>query len=183
MSTDVHQITASELLMMPDDGFRYELLKGELKKMSPAGQRHGRVVMNISTPLDQYVRQNNLGVVFAAETGFKISADPDTVLAPDVAFVGKENEERIGNREGYWPGAPDLAVEVISPGDTYTEVEEKVLEWLSAGSRMVVVVDPRKEIITIYRSLTDIRFLTRSDKLEGGNVISGWSLPIADIFA
>src|SRR5712692_7326151 len=82
--------------------------------------------------------------VYAAETGFWISSDPDTVRAPDVAFVSQRRLDELGDVEGYWPGAPDLVVEVISPSDTYTEVEEKVLEWLEAGARMVVVVNPRK---------------------------------------
>ncbi len=167
---------------MPGDGFRYELVRGELRKMSPAGHRHGRIAIRIATPLDTHVTANKLGAVYAAETGFWISSDPDTVRAPDVAFVSQRRLDELGDVEGYWPGAPDLVVEVISPSDTYTEVEEKVLEWLEAGARMVVVVNPRKRAVTVYRSLTDIVVLTENDTLDGGDVVPGWTMAVEDIF-
>lgn len=111
------QVTALELLHMPDDGFRYELVQGELRRMNPAGNVHGRVVVRITWRLAQYVEENRLGNVYAAETGFKLTTDPDTVRAPDVAFVSLARVEAVGEVEGFWPGTPDLAVEVISPGD------------------------------------------------------------------
>jgi Uma2 family endonuclease len=167
---------------MPDDGCRYELVRGELRKMSPAGHKHGRIAMKVATPLDTHVTTNNLGSVYAAETGFLISSDPDTVRAPDIAFVSQERLDRVGDVDGYWPGAPDLVVEVISPGDTYTEVEEKVLEWLDAGALMVVVINPRKHAVTVYRSLTDIVVLTENDILGGGDIVPGWKMSVKDIF-
>jgi Uma2 family endonuclease len=177
-----HLVTADELLRMPNNGFRYELVEGELRRMSPAGFHHGRLIMNIATPLDQHVRAQKLGVVCAAETGFLLSTDPDTVRAADVAFI---RQDRIGHEselEGYWPGAPDLAVEVVSPNDLYTEVDEKVTDWLDAGTRMVVVINPRKRTVTIYRSLLQIVVLREQDTLDAGEVISGWTLPISTIF-
>lgn len=150
--------------------------------MSPAGHKHGRVAMRIATPLDTHVTTNELGAVYAAETGFLIASDPDTVRAPDVAFVSQQRLDKVGDVEGYWPGAPDLVVEVISPGDTYTEVEEKVFEWLGAGARMVVVVNPRKRAVTVYRSLTDIVVLTEDDILDGADVVPGWTMAVKDIF-
>ena len=182
MSTTIQPMTGEDLLRMPDDGFRYELVRGELRKMSPAGHKHGRIAMRVATPLDSHVIANKLGVVYAAETGFIISSDPDTVRAPDVAFVIQSRLDEVGDVEGYWPGAPDLVVEVISPNDTYAEVEEKVLEWLEAGARMVVVVNPRKSAVTVYRSLTDIVVLTENDTLNGGIVVPGWTLAVKDIF-
>lgn len=183
MSTTIQTTTADDLLRMPDDGFRYELVRGELRKMSPAGHKHGRIAIKVSTSLDNHVTLNKLGAVYAAETGFLISSDPDTVRAPDVAFVSQKRLDEVGDVEGYWPGAPDLVVEVISPGDTYTEVDEKVLEWLEAGALMVVVVNPRKRAATVYRSLTDIVVLTENDTLDGGDVVPGWSVTVRDIFA
>ena len=118
-------VTADELLLMKDDGFRYELVRGELRKMSPAGHRHGRIALNLTTPLDQFVRANQLGAVYAAETGFKLTADPDVVRAPDVAFVRRDRVEAVGETGGFWPGAPDLAAEVLSPGETSGEVEDR----------------------------------------------------------
>jgi Uma2 family endonuclease len=177
------KITAEDLLRMPDDGFRYELVRGELRKMAPAGHEHGGIVMNVSTPLDQHVRANDLGRVYAAETGFKLASNPDVVRAPDVAFVSRKRLEETGDTEGYWPGAPDLAVEVISPGDSYTEVEEKVVDWLEAGTHMVAVVNPRKRLITVYRSLSEVAVLTAEDSLDGGDVVPGWRVPVASLFS
>ena len=180
----IHQlITAGELFRMPEDGFRYELVQGELRRMSPDGFHHGRLIMNIATPLDQYVRQHKLGLVCAAETGFLLASDPDTVPAADVAFIREERIPHDAEVEGYWPGAPDLAVEVVSPNDLYTEVDEKVTDWLEAGTRMVVIVNPRKRTVTVYRSLLQIVVLREQEVLDGRDVLPGWKLPIVDIFA
>ena len=123
---------------MPDDGFRYELVRGELRRMNPAGNVHGRVAMNFGILLGSYVKAHDLGTVYAAETGFKLATDPDTVRAPDVAFVGRARVEAVGELEGFWPGTPDLAVEVVSPRDgAHAEVEEKVFDWLDAGTKTV----------------------------------------------
>src|SRR5262245_36616574 len=124
----VKNFTADELLRLPDDGFRYELIHGELRRMSPAGSKHGVVAMNIALSLGSHVRTHALGRVFAAETGFLLSQDPDHVRAPDSAFVRKERADEVGDTEKFWPGPPDLAVEVISPSDTYTDVEERVFD-------------------------------------------------------
>ena len=179
-------LTAQDLLAMPDDGSRYELVRGELRTMAPAGHEHGGVAVNITVPLGAYVKQKNLGRVYAAETGFVLSRDPDTVRAPDVAFVSKERLVDL-NRKGYFPGAPDLAVEVVSPGDVYAEdyyiaVEEKVAEWLAAGSRLVWVVNPRQRTLKVHRSLTDITVLTEADVADGGETVPGWRLPVAEMF-
>ncbi len=182
MVTTSQLMTAEDLLRMPDDDCRYELVRGELRTMSPAGSRHGRIVINVTTPLDQHVRANNLGVVYAAETGFKIATHPDMVRAPDAAFVSSERDKAVGSVEGYWPGAPDLVVEVTSPGDLHADIEEKIIDWLDAGTRMVIIVNPRKRLATIYRSLTDITILTEQDTLDGADVVPGWTLPVRALF-
>ena len=183
MSTTLTKpMTADELLAMPDDGYRYELVKGELTRMAPTGHKHGIVTMDIAGPLHQHVRENNLGAVYGAETGFIITQNPDTVRAPDVAFVRRARLERAGDVKSYWIGQPDLAVEVVSPGDTVAEVEEKVAEWLEAGTGAVWVVSPKLRTVTVYRSLTDIVTLTERDTLDGGNVVLGFRLPISQIF-
>jgi len=176
-------MTAEELLRLPDDGYRYELVRGELRKMAPAGHIHGRVAINVTTPLDRHVRDHNLGVVYAAETGFKLASNPDIVRAPDIAFIRRERVEDVGDLEGYWPGAPDLAVEVISPSDTYTDVQEKVFDWLEAGTRMVILVMPRKRVVTVYRSMTDMIMLTEHDTLDGEDVVPGWKIPVRELFS
>ena len=183
MATTTKLMTAEELLDMPDDGFRYELVRGELVKMAPAGFYHGVTSDRVERNLSTYVYENRLGEVCAAETGFLLGRDPDHVRAPDVAFVRKERVESIGYTFGYFPGAPDLAVEVISPSDRYTEVDEKVAEWLAAGTSMVVVVNPRNRAVRVHRSPTDSVLLTEEDTLDGGDVVPGWEMPVADIFA
>ena len=140
-----NQPFTAEALLALDDGFRYELVRGELRKMSPAGSNHGYLAGNLSAELRNHVRAYKLGKVYAAGTGFKLEADPDTVRAPDVAFVSQERLERTGPVTGYWPGAPDLAAEVVSPSNTYSGVEEKVSEWLNHGTRLVLVVNPLKK--------------------------------------
>lgn len=175
-------VTAEELLLMPEGGVRRELVEGEIREMNPAGNVHGRIAARFSARLFQHVEAHNLGSVFAAETGFKISSNPDTVRAPDVAFVRRERIEEVGEVEGYWPGAPDLAVEVVSPNDSYTGVEEKVAAWLQAGTRTVVVVEPRTKTLTVRSSRTEIRVLTEGEVLDVGEVVPAWTLPVADVF-
>ncbi len=172
-------ITAEELLRMLDDGFRYELVRGELKQMAPTGDEHGYIVGEVSAELRNHVKANGLGRVYAAETGFKIYSNPDTVRAPGAAFVNRETLEA----KGYRPDTPDLAVEVVSPNDTHSEVVEKALEWLEAGCRMVIVVEPKRKAATVYRSREDIRILAEGDAIDGADVVPGWRLPVADIFA
>jgi Uma2 family endonuclease len=167
---------------MPDDGYRYELVKGELIQMSPAGDEHGIIAVRITAPLYLHVEEHNLGVVYAAETGFKLESDPDTVRAPDVAFVSRARRAQVSRVEGYWVGAPDLAVEVLSPGDRRRKVEAKVAHWLASGSRMVWVVNPKLRTVTVYRSLKDVVTLTEEDHLEGGEIVPGFRIAVAKIF-
>lgn len=182
MSTAKALMTAEELFAMPDDGFRYELVKGELRRMPPSGSEHGAIIASFTVLVAQFVKAHALGVVFGAETGFKLASDPDTVRAPDLAFVRREHIPAGGLPKEFWTGAPDLAVEVISPGDRYTEVEEKVHDWLDAGTRMVVVVNPRTRTVTVYRSHTELSRLTESDVLDGGDVLPGFTCPVSELF-
>lgn len=175
-------MTADELLRRPDDGLRHELIRGELTTMAPAGSQHGIVALRIGRFLGNYVEEHGLGQTFGAETGFKIGSTPDTVRAPDAAFVARERFESVGPTEKFWPGAPDLAVEVVSPSDSYSEVQDKVFDWLEAGTRLVMVADPRRRTVTVYRSSKEIEVLTVRDLLDGGDVVPGWRLPIADLF-
>lgn len=115
MTVSSQLMTADELLRMPDDGFRYALVRGEPVRISPAGFQHGRIIMNIATPLDQHVRNNKLGIVCAAETGFVLTRNPDTVRAADVTFIAQAQLTTKHATEGYWPGAPDLVVEIDAP--------------------------------------------------------------------
>lgn len=150
--------------------------------MTPAGSEHGRIAMQIGALLTIHALDRGLGTVYAAETGFKLAAHPDTVRAPDVAFVTRERVEAVGRTDKYWPGVPDLAVEVLSPDDRYPEVDEKVAGWLEAGCRMVIVVNPRRRAATIYRSPNDVRLLTENDALDGADIVPRWRLPLRDVF-
>jgi Uma2 family endonuclease len=182
-STTTKLVTADELLMMPDDGFNYELVKGELKRVPPTGRGHGSVTMALASPLYQYVRLNQLGQVYAAETGFKLESNPDTVRAPDIAFVRAERIQSEGTTEGYGEGAPDLAVEVLSPSNTKREMVKKVEDYFAAGARLVWIVSPKLRNVTVYRSPTDIATLTEKDTLDGGEVVPGFQIAVAEIFA
>jgi Uma2 family endonuclease len=182
MTTETKLTTAEELLRMPHDGLRRELIHGEVKTMAPAGHQHGRIAQRIAGLLWQHVTANELGQVYAAETGFKLASNPDHVRAPDAAFVRRERVAAIGDAEGFFPGAPDLAVEVVSPSDTFADVEEKVFDWLDAGTRAVLVVNPKKRSVTVYRSVSDVRILSEAESLSVEEVVPGWNLPVRDLF-
>ncbi|OIN96432.1 MAG: Uma2 family endonuclease [Anaerolineae bacterium CG03_land_8_20_14_0_80_58_20] len=175
-------LTAEDLLRMPQESIRSDLTRGELIRMTPAGARHGQIAGNFLIKLGAYVAGKRMGRVFAAETGFILSRDPDTVRGPDVAFVSRERIPPEGVPEGFWPMAPDLAIEVVSPGDTAAEVETKACDYLDAGTRLVWVVNPKTQRVTEYRSLSDIRMLTVNDTLDGADVIPGFSLPLKELF-
>ena len=180
MATTTQPTTAQELLEMPDDGFRYELVRGELRKRPYAGRLRGKYAMRIGASLATHVTANGLGETYAAETGFKLESDH--VRAPDVAFVRRETEEATEETPGYFPGPPDVAVEVISPTDRYTEIEEKVADYLAAGALAVIVVDPRRRTVKVHRTPTDTTLLTTSDTLHLDDAIPGWRLRVSDIF-
>lgn len=182
MTTRVQLTTADELLRLLRGRVRYELVRGDLRTLALEGHEHGMLAAEFATRLWKVVRANKLGKVYAAETGFKLASNPDTVRAPDAAFVSQKRLDEVGPRQGYWPGAPDLAVEVISPNDLYTEVSEKVAEWLEAGSSMVVVVNPRSRQVFVHLSPTDVKVLGGADTLDGGEVVPGWQLPIKELF-
>ncbi len=182
MTTSRTLMTADELLNMPDDGQRHELVKGELRTMPPAGFDHGAISMNLAGSLIPFVRTNSLGVVVGPDTGFRLASEPDTVRIPDLAFVRQERIPESGRPQGFWPGAPDLAVEVISPSDTYSEVEEKIGHWLDSGTRMVILIDPRTRTVTVYSSPSEATRLTESGVLTCGDVVPGFEYPVAELF-
>ncbi len=182
MSIETAAISAAELLKMPRTGRQYELVRGELKTMSPAGFEHGCLVANITEPLRRFVRQNKLGVVVGAETGFWLARDPDTVRAPDVAFVARHRVPPATERQSYFSGAPDLAVEIISPHDTLYEVEEKVAAWLDAGCGEVWVVNPKRQTLAVHKANEAISVLHASEQLVGSGLLPGFSLSITAIF-
>ncbi|HWA97431.1 MAG TPA: Uma2 family endonuclease [Pirellulales bacterium] len=175
-------MTADELFWRPDDNLRHELVKGEITTMTPAGFEHGEIIMELATRMRIHVKQRRLGSVLSSDTGFILSRDPDTVRAPDVSFVVASRIERIGSPKTFFPGAPDLAVEVVSPNDRVNELDEKVQEYLAAGSQEVWVINPKTRTATVYRNDGTVAVLTERDALNGGSLIPGFTCAVADIF-
>ena len=175
-------MTAEELLYLNLPDKQVELVRGRLVVREPPGLRHGIVGLEIAARLWDFVRAHNLGIVVAAETGFKLFAKPDTVRAADAAFIRRE---RVPDPlpAGYANLAPDLVVEVLSPGDRAGEVLSKVGDWLSAGSRLVWVLDPARRRARVYRADGSEALLDEGDLLEGEDVLAGFACPLNDVFA
>ncbi len=171
--------TADQLLEAQHIG-RCELVRGEFFKLIPPGADHGRIAINLTRPVSNYVHEHGLGTVFAAETGFVLTRNPDTVRAPDIAFV--RADRAIVPRRGYFSGAPDLAVEVLSPSDRPGYVREKTAEWLEAGTLAVWNVDPENRTVTVHESGAEPVHLMMGDVLTGGTVLPGFSVPVTEIF-
>lgn len=183
MATRFRPITADELLRMPSD-VRCELIEGEIFEMTPAGRPHGRIASRFHGRLERYLADHDyeFGEAYIAEFGFKVQTNPDTVLVPDVAFVTAAREEEAGEEEGFFPGAPDLAVEVISPSDRYSDVAAKVQKYLQSGTRMVVVIDPPRRTVIVHQSHAEVLILKEGDVLDGADVVPGWKLQVRDLF-
>lgn len=175
-------MTADELWMLPGDGKRHELLAGRLTVMEPTGAEHGLVAGDVFGLLREHVRSLDLGVAFAAETGFVIGRNPDTVRAPDAAFVTKQRYEALGSTDRFWPEAPAFAAEVLSPGDTKAGVESKAFAWLDAGTTAVLVVDPARRTATVYRRRDDIRSHERTDVVDLADAVPDWRLSLRELF-
>ncbi len=175
-------LTADDLLTIHEEGYQHELVRGELRRMSTAAPLHGMVAGRVGRHLANFVDDRGLGVVLTNDSGFRLERSPDTVLAPDVAFVQKD---RVPSEfaPGFFPGPPDLAVEVTSPRDSWGDVQEKALCWLEHGTRLVWVVDPKARRVTVYRGPLDVVVLSTADTLDGGDVLPGFELPVAKLFA
>lgn len=174
-------ITAEDLLRLPDDGLRHELIDGELRAMAPAGGEHGDAAGSIHGHLSRFVYDHPVARVLAAETGFLLRRAPDRVRAPDVAVLSSERIPVDGLPAGYIPGAPDLAVEVVSPGDRATEVLEKVDEWLSAGAHLVWVVYPARARLFVHRPGGSVEQLGPDDEVDGADVLAGFRMRVRDL--
>lgn len=182
MSVSQTLTTADQLAALPDDGKRYELVLGELRVMSPAGGNHGRIALRIARLLANYVEQHGMGETFAAETGFLLSTNPDTVRAPDAAFVNASAFEQLKDIRGYLPVAPDLVVEVVSPSDSFTAVEEKSRFWIDHGVRLVIVVDADNQTIRTYRDQNTISVHQSGDTVDASDVVTGWTFKVDDVW-
>jgi Uma2 family endonuclease len=171
--------TADELFALADDQ-RFELLHGELHPMTPPGIRHGAIVARIAARLVAHAQKHDLGRV-VVESGFLLEHNPDHVRGPDVAFLAKERIPPEGLPRKFWPGAPDLCFEVVSPGDTHAYVQEKACGWIRYGARMVVVVEPERRRVVIHRSDRDLEVLGHEDVLACEELLPGLQIPIREI--
>lgn len=177
-------LTAEQFLELPTDARQHrELIRGEVVSMAPAGFEHGLVAAALVRHLHTFASDSALGVVLSSETGFTISRDPDTVRAPDAAFVRTGRVPPPGSRGGFVELAPDLVVEVVSPSDRASDVLAKALAWVDAGVRLVWVVDPASRSVTVYRPDGLARIL-RGDgaQLTGEDVLPGLQIDLLDLF-
>jgi Uma2 family endonuclease len=174
-------LTAEDLLAMPDDGKRYELVEGELHEMAPASGPHGRDGGRIFGRLQQFTEQHDLGVVYLSDTGFQLRQDPVTVRCPDISFV-RNSRLPEADEYGVVPFAPDFVVEVVSPSNTVNEMSRKVQEYIEAGTEIVWVVEPLRRQVAVYTPEPVVRIYRDGDTLDGGEVIPGFTLSVTYIF-
>jgi Uma2 family endonuclease len=171
-----HDVTAEELAIMGDG--RRELIRGQVVEMSPGGGTHGRIAGRLAYRIQAFLADRPQGETFIAETGFLLARRPDLVRAPDVAYVAAERLTGVDMDE-YLPLAPDLAVEVVSPGDTAAEVDAKARMWVAYGSRLVWVAFPDERVVHVYRPDRPRAELTAADTLSGEDLLPGFTLPVS----
>ena len=180
--------TVDEFFKIAHSLGRCELVDGEIKLMEPAGGEHGNLAIKIGSRLNVFVEEHNLGAVFAAETGYILKhaqkeGERDTVKGIDASFIRKERIPPEGIPKKFIPFPPDLAVEVVSPGDTKREVAEKVQEYLDFGVPLVWVVRPTEKTVTVYRANGEVEVKRGSELLSGEDVVPGFTLKVDGIFA
>ena len=174
-------VTATELERMPG-GKAFELVRGRLVSVTPAGDRHGQAAVILAAELRAHVKQHGLGRV-RAETGFVLFRDPDTVRGPDVSFVAAGRKAGDRSSHGFAHGAPDLAIEIISPRNTRSDIAGKVVEYLDAGCRLVWVVDTDKRNVSVHRPHRAAQVIGANGHLDGGTVVPGFRYSLKEFFA
>ncbi len=180
-STPTSPVTGDDLFAMGDLG-RTELVKGEVVYMSPTGYTHGDVESGLSFELQSFVRRGTLGRVFVGEVGIYTGRGPDTIRAADVAFVSQARMAQVKSKS-YLDVAPELVVEILSPDDRWSDLTDKLDEYFAIGVNLIWVVDPRRKQVYVYRSVTDVQRLSVEETLTGGEVLPGFSVPVAELFA
>lgn len=173
--------TAEQLHALPGHGERYEILDGEPREKPVRNPEHGAVSARLATAIGTHALERKAGEVLI-ETRFRIRREPERSRIPGVAFVRAERWERVDRRAPAFEGAPDLAIEVVSPSDSYGEVRDKASKWLEAGARLVWVVQPMSRTVEVYRPEQESVTLTVEDTLSGGDVLPGFSVPLRSLF-
>ncbi len=180
---DQEILSLEEFMRLPEeDAFRLELVRGRVVREPRPQALHGRVLARLARLLDEWTEAKGAGAVFA-DTGFRLAVDPPTVRVPDLVFVSRDRiPEHAYEEQGFWAFAPDLAVEIVSPSNSESEIREKALEYLEAGARLVWVVHPRTREVAVYRSRREVRVLGATEELDGGDVLPGFRLALAALF-
>jgi Uma2 family endonuclease len=176
-------LTAEEFAVLPQpaDGLQQELVKGVIITMPPPGFYHGVVCLLLGRKLGNFIDAHDLGWITSNDSGVILARNPDTVRGPDLAFWGRERLPQPP-RQGYPSVAPDLAVEVLSPSDVFTRVQQKVQEYLSAGVRLIWILVPEDRSVAVFRAGKPSSVLFNGEALSGEDVLPGFSCPIAELF-
>ena len=180
-TTSTALMTAEELMQLPDDDLRHELINGELITMPVPRLPHGRTEARLSSHLTQFVLDHDLGEVFT-NSGFQLTWNPDTVVGPDIAFVSKERLEQAGDITSYWQGPADLAVEIYMPGYRPGKVSERISRLFNAGMKQVWIANLKHRNIAVYRSESDVTTFSGSDYLEAPDLFPGLRISLDKIF-
>ena len=175
-------LTADDLLRLDAQGVRGELIRGALIEMTPAGYRHGKIVMKLAIRLGNFIEPRKLGTVVGSDSGVRLERDPDTVREPDVAFFSAAKIPLDADIPGYAEVAPDLVVEIVSPTDRLTAVNDKALMWLRYGARLVWVVHPDARVVDVHREGHPVAALGVRDALDGLDALPGFSCPVLEVF-
>lgn len=175
-------MTVEDVERLPESE-RFEIMRGEVRSMPPSNFDHSDISLGIGARVREFVMRNNLGRVVGADAGFILSRMPDTLLAPDAAFVRGERLPARDERQQFLEVVPDLAIEVLSPSNTATEMSDKVLAYLEAGTQLVWVVDPFRKIVTVFTPDRSSHIHIEGETLDGGDVLPGFSVAVAEIFA
>jgi len=183
MSVATELLTAQEFAVLPgENGFIMELVRGEVVRMCRPKPKHGRIAMRIGSLLYQHARTRRLGEVFAADTGFLLERDPDTVRGPDASFVSNARLAQVTDPDDYYPVVPDLAVEVTSPDDRRPKIDEKIADWLGAGVRLLWQVNPDSRTVEVHRPGAETITLNENDTLDGLDVLPGFTCRVGELF-
>jgi len=181
-TTSTALMTAEELMELPDDDLRHELINGELITMPVPRLPHGRIEARLGVPLAQFVWDHDLGEAYFGDAGFQLTWNPDTVVGPDIAFISKERLKEVAEVTGYWQGPPDLAVEVYSPGYRPGKVSERIARLFNTGTKQVWIAHVKHGTVTVYRSISDATTFSGSDYLESPDLFPGFRISLDRIF-
>ena len=175
-------MTSEDLWEIDDDFNQYELIRGELQTVPPAGGDHGALNSEVGRRIGNHVFEHKLGRVYQGETGFILARNPDTILVPDIAFVRSDRMIRTPDHRGFLEQAPDLVVEVLSPSQSFREAQRKMQTYIDLGVRMGLLVHPYRQTISVYRPGRDPVVLGRDDIFDGEDVLPGFRVTVADLF-